>query len=696
MHKHPLPLIAALLTTIFPAYAAVDEDQPDLSRWRCRFCPFESGLDGSLELGFGLAFEDAYRFGSGTGLEDDGLYLLGDMALVWWGEDARFYELDAEKLGTRARALTLTGGVQGRYVFNLSYDELAFRRNDTGLTPFTGIGSATLTLPAGWQTAGNTQLMPDLASALKPIELGVDRKQLGFGLRLNQGTRLTHEFEYSRTTRHGLGAHSGSFLTLSSILPAAIDYETDSVLAALSYTAPQWQTRLAYEHSFFSNDNALIGWQNPFNPLVAGADNGLAARPPDNDFKQLSLTGNYRSLRGVTLVGSVAIGEASQDELLAAYTSNALLPAVSLPAPSADGRVESSHINASGLLSGNWGRNLRYKAFYRRHERDNRTPARGWQLVVTDVFQDDVRRNLPFSFEKEEIGANLRVRIEDSVRASFGFEREDYQRDLQEVSETTENSYWAKLTATARDAASISFKVRRQNRNGSGYRPVDSLSPPENPLLRKYNLADRDRSQLAAQINLDLNQRVGVSLSGEYSKDDYPDSAIGLRASEDRSLTADASYVPIPRLGLNAFLTRQTLDFTQVGRSNGADWMASGRDRFVTGGINLRLQGEDGRKRLLLDYSRSDSRGSSDINAGPGNFAFPELSADLEVFSLSFSNQIRANLRARLSYQYERYHSRDWQIEGVTPTTIGSVLTFGESLPNYTQQLVWLGFTRAF
>ncbi|NNF51430.1 MAG: MtrB/PioB family decaheme-associated outer membrane protein, partial [Gammaproteobacteria bacterium] len=432
-----------------------------------------------------------------------------------------------------------------------------------------------------------------------------------------------------------------------------------------------------------------------FNPLVPGATSGLAARPPDNDFQQLSLTGNYRSASDVTLVGNIAVGKASQDELLAAYTVNELLPTVALPASSADGRIDSTHLNGAAMLSGRLSRNLRYKAFYRKHERDNQTPARDWQPVVMDIFQDGTRRNTPFSFDKTEYGLNLRFRLKNAVRMSAGIEREDYQRDFQEVRETNENSYWVKLTAHSGDDATITFNARRDYRDGSGYRPVSSLSPPQNPLLRKYNMADRDRSLLSATLSVNPTDSVSLSLLGEYANDDYPDSVIGLKESEDRSVTLDASLQPRTWLGIHAFLTRQSLEYSQAGFANGP-WAATGEDRFITSGLNLDFRGDDSGRHLRINYTRTDSRGTSFIDAGSGSQAFPDLSADLEVFSAAFTGVVRDKLRARISYQYERYHSRDWQIEGVTPTTIGNVLAFGEALPNYTQQIIWLGLVRDF
>ncbi len=688
-------LTGLCLSLLLPLNPAAAQSEPDTSRWRCRFCAFESGLDGNLGVDVGLVFDDAYRFGSGTGLEDEGGYLNGDLSLNWWGDGARFYEIEAASLGTRARALELSGGVQGRYQFKVAYDEIPQRLNDTGLSPFVNIGSSALSLPAGWQPAGSAKLMPDLAGSLRPFAIAQDRKRLGFELKFTGSQRWSHHLSVSREQRDGLQPFSGSFLTLATILPAPIDYETDSIEATVAYTGDQWQANLGYYGSFFGNADPALTWQNPFTPLVTGAEQGAAARPPDNDFHQLSLSGNYRLNPGMRLVGHIALGRASQDEALLPYTVNPAITPAPLPATSANAEIDSTLLSGSANLSGHLSKALRFKAFYRRHERDNQTPVLSLQPINTDVYQEAPRTNRPFSFEKSRYGLDLRYRLPGGLSASGGFAREDYRRDLQEVAQTNENSFWIRLSAPAADPVDLSFGLQRDNRNGSGYRPISSLDPPENPLLRKFNLADRDRHQAFAEIGLRPHASTSIGISGAYAKDEYPDSVIGLNASEERSLTLDATVDPMPRLSLHGFVTRQVIDYAQTGMAQ-TIWQATAEDEIVTGGFSLAFTNEDGSRRMGLDYSRSDSEGSNVIAPGSGLVEFPDLTADLETFSFRIEGRVRDNLRARFRYRYERFHSRDWTIERVEPATIGSILLFGERLPNYTQQILWLGLVRSF
>ena len=54
---------------------------------------------------------------------------------------------------------------------------------------------------------------------------------------------------------------------------------------------------------------------------------------------------------------------------------------------------------------------------------------------------------------------------------------------------------------------------------------------PENPLLRKYNLADREQNVLELALDLRPRENVDVGVSVELRDDDYSDSALGLQSA---------------------------------------------------------------------------------------------------------------------------------------------------------------------
>ena len=102
-----------------------------------------------IELGIGYVSDDAYRFGRYNGLQTKGAFLLGDLKAREFYEDGHFWSIRGTNLGLESRYLRLAGGLQGSHKFFLEYDELANYKNNTVKTPFPGVGSNNLTLPAG-------------------------------------------------------------------------------------------------------------------------------------------------------------------------------------------------------------------------------------------------------------------------------------------------------------------------------------------------------------------------------------------------------------------------------------------------------------------------------------------------------------------------------------------------------------------
>ena len=113
-----------------------------------------------IELGIGYVSDDAYKFGRYNGLQTQGPFLLGNIDTEEFDEDGHFWNIHGSNLGLESRYLRLEGGLQGSYKLFLEYDELPNYKNNTVKTPFLGIGSDSLTLPAGFDI--NTNLNTSL------------------------------------------------------------------------------------------------------------------------------------------------------------------------------------------------------------------------------------------------------------------------------------------------------------------------------------------------------------------------------------------------------------------------------------------------------------------------------------------------------------------------------------------------------
>lgn len=699
--------LAVLLYLVLPASALADTTDPvipadlDISRWACEYCIVESGYSGEAELGAGYVSDDSFKFGEYNGLEDDGAFLIGNATARYRDGNAGYLDLKIRDLGLDTRSLDVEGGRQGRYRLFLTYDEIPHNISDSaktpylGNSPYLGSGDATLELPTDWVTAGSTAGMTELAGSLRNADLDTQRKRFGIGGAFIPARKWETSFNFRHEVRDGQLASGGAFFFNAAQLVEPIDYVTDELEAAVTYTTGKWQARLAYYGSFFNNHDEALAWQNAYNPLVAGADAGQLALPPDNQFHQVLLASSYQLSDRTRVSGDIAVGRMEQNENLLAATINPNIT-VALPRTSADAEVETltANLKADSAITGK----LRLNAAYRYNDRDNTTPSDLFEWVTTDSFVNPLRRNLPYSFTDNTGKVGADYRFNGRTRLSAGYDYQKRERTNQEVRDTTENTIWARFRMRAGDYADLELGAGHGDRDASNYDPVAETDPAENPLLRKYNMADRTRDTGSIHAGLTPHERVNIGLDIDYSKDDYSDSVVGLTESRDTRYNADVAVILTDVTTLTAFGNREEIKSEQAGSQVFAapDWFAKNDDTFDTFGIGVKHQLIKDKLDVGADYVWSRSTGEIAVDNGSSPADFPDLKTSLDTLNLYASYRLRDNLTLRAAYWYEEYDSNDWMLDGVGVATIPNVIAFGEQSPHYDVHVVTMSVRYQF
>jgi len=665
----------------------------DKSDWKCKYCAFQTGWSGEFELGAAYVSDDSYKFGEYTGLEKGGYAVANANARYTNPESANRWDLYATNLGFPYRAVDVDGGKQGSYKLRLNYSELPHYISDSARTPFIGSGGDSLTLPGGWVPSGTTSGMTALAGSLQDVDIENTRKRVGVGLTVpwrdwEAGVNVRHE------TREGTKRIAGAFLTTSAQMVAPVDYTTDDIEAAVSYAGAKSQVKLAYHFSTFRNGNESLTWINPFDPLlngVAGGE-GRLALPPDNQFHQLLASGAYQFTQKTRGTANIAVGRMEQDENFLATTQNGPL-LQPLPRSSLQGSVET--ITADVKLMSLVTDKLRIDAAYKYDDRNNKTPQDTFSWVSTDSAVAMPRTNLPYSFTRNlfKLAADYRMAHRDKI--AVGYDYDIYDRTYQEVAKTKESTAWVKYIARAQDGGDVSFKFAHSDRNGSTYDPLASPTL-QNPLMRKYNMADRARDALGLRVTQLMGGTVTVGLDFSYAADDYSNSTVGLTSSDDMSIGGDLAVPLAKNTTFHVFANYEEINSEQAGASSlvsPPDWSATNNDVIGTVGIGLKQKALAGKLDFGADYTMSRSRGKTAVTGGPG---FPDLTSQLGSFKLYGSYQFTKAMSVAATYWYESYRSQDWQLDGVTPSTIPNVLSLGETSPNYNVNFVSLSLRYRF
>lgn len=666
----------------------------DTSGWVCKRCPDVSGFTGTVGVGTGVVSDEENAFGDYTGRDTDGLIVTSDTAATYFGEGGYTARIDAYALSQDSYAVGVEAGHQGSWMIGLGYDVLPRRLLEGSRTVYSNLDGTPQTLPSGWVRSGSTTGMTALSGSLRDFDVEWDRETLTFGGEYLFSPNLTFDTDWRHQTKQGGGVTWGSFLANAMQLTRPLDYETDEVTAGVTWAGRDWQLRAEYEGSWFSNKNLGHTWENAF----LGPDRGRMAGAPDNKAQYFTLSGNYRFLEHTTASATFATGTAEQDDDYLPFTITPGLMPAALPRTSLDGEIEVTHFNAR-ITSMPLPR-LRVTGNYRYHDRDNKTPVASYDFIQADLLPAGItEQNRPYSYERNDYDLAADYRIAGGVTAGLGWERREIDRDLQEVSQTEEDAYWGRLKLRPNSVFELEAKGTRADRDGSDYTQVDYLRLDQNPLMRKYNMADRERDGLEVDMRIQPTGKLSLGIGGEFWDEDFDSSEVGLTSAERKSYSLDANYAHSETLSFYALANRESVTSRQVGAATVVNpnivqpnWRARNEDEFDLYGAGLRWSGFADNWDLEFDYSYADSTGEIEIVSFAIPSQFPDLRTQRTTAQLTLGYQYSARVRLTGGWLYQDYESDDWSMDGVAPDTLTSVLTWGATSPDYSDNVFLLGF----
>ena len=673
--------------------ATAEAANVDISKWKCKYCAFEEGFSGEVEIGAAYVSDDSFKFGEYTGLVDKGAYFIGNADARYRGEDAGYMDLLIRDLGLEMRSIGIEGGRQGKYKLFLRYDEIPHYISDSAVTPYLGSGSDSLTLPLGWDRQPTTAGMTDLNSSLRQVDLKTKRKRVDVGMAYSP-SKWEYKVKYRHEVKDGQIATAGAFFFDAAQLIKPVDYVTDQVDASVFYNSEKVRTSLAYYGSFFKNNNDSLTWDNAYTSGF-GADSGQLAQEPDNQFNQFILSGGFHMGDATLASAEVAMGRMEQNDSFLPYTTNTGLAGVNpLPSNSLNGVVDTltANLNLVSQISEKW----RLNAAYTYNDRDNKTPQLTFDSwVSTDIAVSGSRTTLPYSFTENDFKISADYRVVRSTKLAIGYDYDTMERTYQEVDKTKENTFWGTATVRARDTDLI-VKIAKGVRDVSNYTPVPEIQPPENPLLRKYNMADRDRLLSKMHVSFLPVETITLGLSVDYATDDYTDSQIGLTDGSEFSIHADAAMMLGESTNLHFFVGQQKIKSNQAGSQTFStpDWHANNNDTITTAGIGF-TQGITEQLDVGADFTMSRSVGEVTVTTTSPS-VFPDNVTNLDSLKLYANYRIKESISLYLGYWYESYDSSNWALDGVTPDTIPNVLSLGIQSPTYDVSVVALSLRYQF
>lgn len=670
---------------------------PETSQWECVACAFGYGWSGTASIGLDGVTNGDYRFGEYSGYYRKGLYLGADGSVSFRNKDGYFLDAAGGNLGLDSRWLDFQGGRQGLFKLHGAYRGIPQFQFDTARTPFLNAGGVNQALPSNWVYGGSTAQMSALPGALQSEGISNLRRSIDFGADFTpRASNWDVAFDFRHDLQTGTGITGASFLTTTSQLVQPLDYRTDQIEASAGYSRDTWQLRLGYYGSFFSDGSASLQWTNPFMPTTPGTSQGRMSQAPSNAFNQFSLTGGWQILKSTRLMASLAYGREMQDEAFIPSTVNPALATTALPAGSLSGLVDTG--NYMVRLTSAPIRHLTVTGEYLIDRRDNRTSQNSYQQVNTDTFVAASRTNLPYSFDREDAQLKAAYRIIPQLKLQAGGEQERFDRSFAAALRTRTSKFWGELNSSVASVLDFSVKYSHARRTLESYQPLGELSPPDNPLLRQFDLANRTREQWLATIAYTPSPKLGLDFILQQNSDRYDASSIGLTSDKDYSGTVDASWKVTEKINVDAYVTREFVKSEQAGSQSFSvpDWNGTNDVVVDTAGLNGQWRDVFPGADLGANYNFSYSRESIAVATGTAEAPFPKNTVNNMSARLWSRYHINPHCMVRFEYAYERLNTADWALDGVQPNTISNVLALGVESPRYQVNMLRLRFQYVF
>jgi MtrB/PioB family decaheme-associated outer membrane protein len=404
------------------------------------------------------------------------------------GSKDGLYKVDlwAKNVGYTDQSYSLDLAKVGEHELSVGFDQTPHVYSSSAQTIYSGVGTNSLTLPAGLANrlatdcnnanpcANPNAVRQDINTSLYRTDIGIRRDTASVDYRYTPNTDWDFRANYSNMHRTGTQVEGVVFSPgtsgVASQVPKPVDDTTQNFGVSGEYagTSPwgkKFNFKVAYNGSVYQDRYDSYSVENPFclNGQTACARTGqLSGRAalmslwPDNQANGVTATLGADLLGKSRYMGTVSYTMMRQNQNFIPFTSNPNLGAApggqpwnstaALPFASLDGAINTLLVN--NVLTTQITPDLKSKLSYRYYDYDNNTPERRLaDFIVTDANGANATNPLyaPVSslspaYTKQNGGAELTWRASPklTVGTAYGYERYNWMRA--DVDVTNEHS----------------------------------------------------------------------------------------------------------------------------------------------------------------------------------------------------------------------------------------------------------------
>ena len=600
------------------------------------------------------------------------------------------FRATADNVGYRDQRYSAKYERAGRFVITGLWDEIPqFYSVDTK-TPYTMSGSPLRLDDATQQLiqSGKANL-----SAYIPLAPQFDlreRRDIG---NVNFVATPTPNLDVTATlttTRHRGELPWGGSFGFSNDVEVALPYDsrTNDLTIGTEWTNTRNMLRLAYNGSWFTNLDETLVWDSPLRltDSTSAPGSGRMALWPTNSAQTISASGYTKFAHRTQLTGSVSYGLWNNNEPLLPFTINSALPVIPLPRATAEAEahVFSGNLNLVSRPVTDWT----FTARFRRYDLNNQTPATPiTQYVAYDTSVGTSVTGGPalYAHSRTNFDADATWTALHPLALTVGYTRNDTGYDERIFGSTGENVL--RLAADAVGTSWMTFHAKYEygSRVGAGLNDALLVEIGEQPDMRHYDLANRNRNQFTGIVDFVPDDRWTFSVSGGVGKDNYPDSYFGLQETTFRTVSFAADFRQPNGLGAGGNYNFERYSGLQRSRSasNSTQFNDPNQDWTVDTGETVNYFsiyvtpprfGPKTEARVSYDFSYAEGSYLYGVVSGgplPPPSQLPNVYNKLQQLHVDVRHRLTNRLVLAVSYLYEPFRIYDFAFD---PSVVNGIV----------------------
>jgi MtrB/PioB family decaheme-associated outer membrane protein len=643
---------------------------------------------------------------------------------------AWLFRAEADNVGYRDQRFFGQYEQVGRLNLTFEWDQVPLFISRDTRTIYSGTGTSDLrvddAIQQQMQAAGATVTSPIftnlLAGAASPFDLRYRRDLANFNMTYNATRDVDVRLRVRNTRRDGanmmafgLGATAGNMVAHEMGVP--MDDRTTDLATSVEWANNRGLLAAGVNASWYNNGTQLVRFDNPLRAtdINNGPSQGQAVLWPSNSYVAFNLTGAYRLPARSRASAAVSIGRMNQNETLAPPTINTALVVPPLPRDTADAAA-----NVLSMVLGFTSRPARsvtFNARYRFYDFDNRTA----HIVTPNIVGDfqagtTLRENEPFSVTRGNLNLDATFRPEALRFLSFsgGFSRIDSDYSYRIFESTAENGFRFSVDSLTNEFVTMRAVYERSSRDGRGFDVHVLEHVGEQPLMRHFDVAERDRDRVSAQFQVMPLPTVGFNATVGRGQDDYKTSYFGLRDNTHTFFNVGFDIVPTEVVTFTVNYGRERFEAFQWSRQANPgvqfndptrEWGIDSNDRVNTFTVGVDLIKALRNTDIRIGYDLTDGEATYLYQLTPGQTIYaptatqlrqlPPLTSRLHVGRADVQYLLRRNLALGVAYWHENYNVYDFAMnpDALPQLNLPAAMYVGYLYRPYTANTGWVRLT---